>query len=79
MDRILRARVLIAEAEALGVSLDDLLAAAATTLPDRSAPVPTVAQYLAVIRPPSRRAPSRPTTPTGASPSRRSVTGRSTP
>lgn len=51
MDRLLRARVLVAEAESLGVSLDDPVAAAAATLTDTADPVPTVSQYLAVIRP----------------------------
>lgn len=52
MDRLLRARVLVAEAETLGVSLEDLIAAAAAAaLPDASEAVPTVSQYLEVIRP----------------------------
>lgn len=51
MDRLLRARVLVAEAESLGVSLDDLVAAATATLSDTADPVPTVSQYLEVIRP----------------------------
>jgi hypothetical protein len=60
MDRLLRARVLVAEAESLGVSLDDLLAAAATsaTLADRAEPVSRPSdgpQDECSARPPSRR------------------------
>jgi integrase len=51
MDRLLRARVLVAEAQTLGVSLEDLAAAAAAICTDSAPAVPTVAEYLAVIRP----------------------------
>ena len=36
MDRLVRARVLVAEVEALGLSVDDLVAAAAGAGPERS-------------------------------------------
>jgi hypothetical protein len=49
MDRRLRARVLMAEATDLGVTIDDLIAAA-TALEVRSAPV-TVAEFVATIAP----------------------------
>ena len=49
MDRALRARVLMAEANQLGVTIDDLLIAA-TTLRVRHTPV-TVAEYLDKIAP----------------------------
>jgi hypothetical protein len=54
MDRLLRARVLLAEAETLGVTLDDLIAVAAANPAGAVRPaaaVPTVSDYLAVIRP----------------------------
>jgi integrase/recombinase XerC len=54
MDRLLRARVLLAEAETLGVTLDDLIAVAAANPSGAARPtaaVPTVSDYLAVIRP----------------------------
>ena len=49
MDRTLRARVLMAEATELGVTIDDLIAAA-TALEVRAAPV-TVAEFVATIAP----------------------------
>jgi hypothetical protein len=73
MDRLLRARVVLAEAETMGVSLEDLVAAASTMSASALAaidPVPSVSEYLAVIRPtfdkgtgpaaPRRRAPVPP-------------------
>jgi site-specific recombinase XerC len=48
MDRGLRARVLLAEAQALGVTISDLIAAARDTTLDAPA-VPTVAQYVETI------------------------------
>lgn len=49
MDRALRAQVLMAEAAELGVTIDDLVAAAAA-LQVRAAPV-TVAEFVATIAP----------------------------
>ncbi len=47
-DPTLRARVVLAELEAMGLTLDDLLAAAGRSLPDR--PVgPTLAEYLPTV------------------------------
>jgi hypothetical protein len=50
MDRSLRARVLVSEAQAMGLSVEDLVAAAAGTVASSSA-VPTVSDYLATIMP----------------------------
>jgi hypothetical protein len=65
MDRQLRARVLFAEAEQLGITLEDLIAVAKAA-PGQvvQGPGPTVSAYLEVIRPPFNRAPGRPTTRT---------------
>jgi integrase len=49
MDRLLRARVLVAEATELGLSVDDLVAASAPSPPQRT--VPTVREYRAEIEP----------------------------
>lgn len=50
MDRGVRARVLLAEATALGITIDDLLAAASVG-PTTVSSAPTVAEYLDVVRP----------------------------
>jgi integrase/recombinase XerC len=50
MDRTLRARVLMAEATELGVTIDDLIAAAAALEVRAAAPV-TVAEFVATIAP----------------------------
>jgi hypothetical protein len=42
MDRLVRARVMLAEAEALGITIDDLIAAAAER-PQRASSAPSVA------------------------------------
>ncbi len=57
MDRLVRARVLLAEAEALGVSIDDLVAVASSSSSasggsSRSAPAaPTLAEYVDAVGP----------------------------
>lgn len=56
MDRLVRARVLLAEAAALGVTVDDLVAAASTgavegSLPAPPGSVPTVAEYVERVAP----------------------------
>jgi integrase len=52
MDRLVRARVLLAEAEALGLTVDDLVAAAASAGGPRSSPaVPTLAEYVETVAP----------------------------
>jgi integrase/recombinase XerC len=50
MDRLLRARVMVAEAQALGLSLNDLVTAAASA-PATREDVPTVSEYLRRIEP----------------------------
>lgn len=45
MDRLVRARVLLAEAQALGVTIDDLVAAS-TYAPRSPSATPTVAEYV---------------------------------
>jgi integrase len=50
MDRLVRARVLVAEATALGLTIEDLVAASSQG-PRTTASVPTVAEYLAVVTP----------------------------
>jgi site-specific recombinase XerD len=50
MDRLLRARVQLSEAETLGLTVDDLVAAASDT-PAVTPSVPTVSEYLAWIIP----------------------------
>jgi hypothetical protein len=50
MDRFVRARVLVAEATALGLTIEDLVAASSQA-PRASSAVPTVAEYLAVVSP----------------------------
>jgi hypothetical protein len=55
MDRLVRARVLLAEAEALGVTFDDLVAAASSSSGRGSsrsaASVPTLAEYVETVAP----------------------------
>ena len=51
MDRQLRARVLVAETETLGISLHDLIAAADAARRAAAVTVPTLSGYLDVIRP----------------------------
>lgn len=50
MDRLLRARVLLSEAETLGLTVDDLVAAS-SDVPAVESSVPTVSEYLARIMP----------------------------
>lgn len=50
MDRLVRARVLVAEAAALGLTVEDLVAASSGA-PSASRSVPTVSEYLAAIVP----------------------------
>jgi integrase/recombinase XerC len=50
MDRLMRARVLLAEAGALGVTIEDLIAESSGS-PRSLIPVPTVAQYVATVSP----------------------------
>jgi hypothetical protein len=54
MDRLVRARVLLTEAEALGVTIDDLVAAASSSAsgggPCRAA-APTLAEYVDTVAP----------------------------
>jgi hypothetical protein len=65
MDRLLRARVMVAEAQALGLSLNDLVTAAASA-PATREDVPTVSEYLRRIEPTFSKGPSAPTGRTGA-------------
>jgi integrase len=52
MDRLVRARVLLAEAEALGLTIDDLVAAASSGGASRLAPsAPTLAEYVETVAP----------------------------
>ena len=48
MDRLMRSRVLLAEAAALGVTIEDLIAESSGS-PRKLSPVPTVAQYLETV------------------------------
>jgi integrase/recombinase XerC len=48
MDRLVRARVLVAEAESLGLTIEDLVAAARTR-PRSPSGAPTVAEYIGVV------------------------------
>lgn len=48
MDRLVRARVLLAEAQALGVTIDDLVAAS-TNAPRSPSATPTVAEYVETV------------------------------
>lgn len=50
MDRLVRARVLVSEVEALGLTVDDLVAVAAAGPTERSS-VPTVSEYIERITP----------------------------
>ena len=49
MDRVVRARILLAEASALGVTIDDLIAEASSDAPGPPCTVPTVAEYVETI------------------------------
>ena len=58
MDRLVRARVLLAEAEALGVTIDDLVAASSSSSPSAGggsfravATAPTLAEYVDTVAP----------------------------
>jgi hypothetical protein len=55
MDRLVRARLLLAETEALGVTIDDLVAAASSSSGRGSsrsaASVPTLAEYVETVAP----------------------------
>lgn len=48
MDRLVRARVPLAEAQALGVTIDDLVAAS-TNAPRSPSATPTVAEYVETV------------------------------
>ena len=50
MDRFVRARVLLAEAEALGLTLDDLVTAS-TASPRLMSAAPTLAEYVETVAP----------------------------
>lgn len=68
MDRLVRARVLLVEAVALGVTIDDLVAVSSDTPRSLSA-VPTVAEYVETVTASfSKGLPPR-TSRTGVSPS----------
>ena len=49
MDRLMRARVLLAEAAALGVTIEDLIAESSGS-PERVGVAPTVAEYVETVR-----------------------------
>ena len=52
MDRLVRARLLLAEAEALGITIDDLVVAAGTPETSRQpASAPTLAEYVDTVAP----------------------------
>ena len=61
MDRRLRARVVVTEAQALGLSVNDLVAAAAGA-PAGPSEVPTVSEYLPVLLQGLEPLPGRPET-----------------
>jgi integrase len=49
MDRLVRARILLAEAAALGVTIDDLIAEASSDAPGTPSTGPTVAEYVDTV------------------------------
>jgi integrase len=49
MDRLVRARILLAEAAALGVTIDDLIAEASSGAPGTPGTGPTVAEYVEIV------------------------------
>jgi hypothetical protein len=49
MDRLVRARILLAEAAALGVTIDDLIAESSSDAPGTPSTGPTVAEYVDTV------------------------------
>jgi hypothetical protein len=66
MDRLMRARVLLAEAASLGITFDDLIAVAADA-PPAAVDTPTVAEYVETVASSFARTQRRATAPTGGS------------
>jgi hypothetical protein len=50
VDRLMRARILLAEAAALGVTIENLVAES-SGFPGTLMPAPTMAQYVAIVSP----------------------------
>lgn len=79
MDRLMRARVLLAEAEAVGLTIDDLVAAASTGPSRPATSVSTLTDDVETVAPSSSDAPPRRTGPAGGSPWPAWESCRSTP
>jgi len=67
MDRLVRARILLAEAAALGVTIEDLIAEASSDALGIPSTGPTVAEYMDTVTPSFSKAQLPPTSRTGDS------------